>query len=148
MNLLAAQMLANEKLAEHGLILQGWKFEFDHAVRRYGSCSHKKKCITLSEPLTLLNDYADINDTVLHEIAHALVGSGHGHDAVWKDKCVELGCRPIRCGDGEVTPAKYQATCVCGKTYSRINRVKRGRKLYCLCQNKKSPKKYLVYTKV
>lgn len=30
-------------------------------------------------------------DTVAHEVAHALVGPAHGHDAVWRRKAVELG---------------------------------------------------------
>ena len=38
-------------------------------------------------------------NTIRHEYAHALVylrepGSSHGHDAVWKAACREVGCRP------------------------------------------------------
>ncbi|MCR4935677.1 MAG: SprT-like domain-containing protein [Oscillospiraceae bacterium] len=38
-------------------------------------------------------------DTARHEYAHALVwlrdpGSDHGHDAVWKAACLEVGCTP------------------------------------------------------
>ena len=28
--------------------------------------------------------WSDIRDTLLHEIAHAIAGPGHGHDAVWQ----------------------------------------------------------------
>ena len=39
-------------------------------------------------------------DTVRHEYAHAaaalLTGRRHGHDAVWKDICVRIGCKPER----------------------------------------------------
>jgi SWI/SNF-related matrix-associated actin-dependent regulator 1 of chromatin subfamily A len=31
-------------------------------------------------------------DTILHEIAHAIVGPHHGHDEVWRGKAVEIGC--------------------------------------------------------
>ena len=40
------------------------------------------------------HDPDEVRDTILHEIAHALVGPGHGHDAVWKAKCVEVGAKP------------------------------------------------------
>jgi predicted SprT family Zn-dependent metalloprotease len=39
---------------------------------------------------------AEITDTLLHEIAHALVGPRHGHDLVWQAKCIEIGARPKR----------------------------------------------------
>ena len=37
-------------------------------------------------------DIDHIRDTILHEIAHALVGPCHGHDAVWRQKAREIGC--------------------------------------------------------
>ena len=36
----------------------------------------------------------DIKDTVLHEIAHAIVGSQHHHDYVWKACCNKIGYKP------------------------------------------------------
>jgi hypothetical protein len=44
------------------------------------------------------NGAEEIVDTILHEIAHALVGPRHGHDTVWKAKCTDIGARPERCG--------------------------------------------------
>lgn len=38
----------------------------------------------------------DIKDTVLHEIAHAIVGGRHHHDNVWKACCNKIGCRAER----------------------------------------------------
>jgi len=40
-------------------------------------------------------------NTVRHEYAHILTGlryprEDHGHDGVWKEACVEVGCRPNR----------------------------------------------------
>jgi len=37
-----------------------------------------------------------VRDTLLHEIAHALVGTAHGHDEVWKAKCLEIGAINLR----------------------------------------------------
>lgn len=36
------------------------------------------------------NTEDEIMETLLHEIAHALT-PGHGHDRVWKAKCIEIG---------------------------------------------------------
>ena len=38
-----------------------------------------------------------MTDTILHEMAHALVGQVHGHDAVWQAQV--LGCSGRRCHD-------------------------------------------------
>ncbi len=35
--------------------------------------------------------------TILHEIAHALVGPGHGHDSVWRTQALKIGCTGSRC---------------------------------------------------
>jgi predicted SprT family Zn-dependent metalloprotease len=89
-----ARNLAWELMARHALT--GWRFEFDHARRRFGSCRYGQKRITLSRPLTLLNAEDQVRDTLLHEIAHALA-PGDGHGAVWRRKCREVGAKPQRC---------------------------------------------------
>ena len=96
-----AAQLARSLMIQHGL--SGWAFRFDHARRRFGSCRYGEKTITLSRPLTLLNDDGQVRDTVLHEIAHALC-PGDGHGPNWKAACRRLGAdrfvaTPIRpCG--------------------------------------------------
>ena len=94
MNLYVARDLARTLMARHGLT--GWAFRFDHARRRFGSCSTVRKRITLSRPLTLLNEEAEVRDTILHEIAHALA-PGDGHGRAWKAACVRVGAKPVRC---------------------------------------------------
>lgn len=42
-----------------------------------------------------LDNWERIKTTVLHEIAHAIVGHAHGHDRVWVNCCKSIG------GDGE-----------------------------------------------
>lgn len=71
--------------------LHGWAFRFDSARRRAGSCTHGTRTITLSGPLTDLYDQATVRGVILHEIAHALVGPSHHHDAVWKRAARMLG---------------------------------------------------------
>ena len=82
-------------LSEHGL--SDWSLKLDHARRRAGSCDYRKKQISLSRHYVRYAEPAHIQDTILHEIAHALVGPRHGHDAVWRMKAREIGCTATRC---------------------------------------------------
>jgi predicted SprT family Zn-dependent metalloprotease len=123
MNLQDAKNLAIELLEKHDLLSSGWYFEFDNAKRRFGCCNYTQKRITLSKNLVGLNDEARVKNTILHEIAHALVGRRHGHDYVWRRKAIEIGCDGRRCysSDKVVKPqSKYIAECSgCGKVHNR-----------------------------
>jgi predicted SprT family Zn-dependent metalloprotease len=145
--------LATKLLQEHGLRQKGWVIDIDNAKRRFGCCNYTQKEISLSRPLIEANDYAQVLDTILHEIAHALT-PGHHHDEVWKAKCREIGCKDERCysdKDTVLIAGKYTAVCGgCGKTHSRHKRTPRGRRFACLCQNhiKDWSKKQLLEYKV
>lgn len=89
MKLADAQALARALMDDHGLT--EWNFRFDRAKRRAGSCTYATRTITLSRALTQLYDEADVRGVILHEIAHALVGPSHRHDAVWKAQARALG---------------------------------------------------------
>jgi predicted SprT family Zn-dependent metalloprotease len=79
-----------------------WCFVWDlKAVRRYGQCRYSKKEIGVTKVLANLNTIEESKDVVLHEIAHALTGPGHGHDAAWKRMCVRVGAKPERCYTSE-----------------------------------------------
>ena len=107
---------ALQKMEEWGLIEEGWSFVWDtRAVRRYGQCRYRKREIGITKVLANLNTIEETKDVVLHEIAHALTGPGHGHDWVWKQKCVLVGARPERCytsehngGSVKTTKGKYK----------------------------------------
>ena len=75
----------------------GWKFGFDLAPARGGICRDTEKQITLSVTYCLKASEAEIIDTILHEIAHAIVGPRHGHDAVWKAVAQRIGGTAERC---------------------------------------------------
>lgn len=125
MNLQDAKALALEKMEEHGLIDRRWYFEFDNAKNAFGRCFYSKCKITLSKYLVELNSVEQVLDTILHEIAHALVGPGHNHDEVWRRCAIRIGCNGERCynkhNDNVVTPkGKYQASCPnCHKVHHR-----------------------------
>ena len=114
MNLFKARELAIELMDKHGLLDLRWSFEFDNAKRRFGCCDYRAKTISLSKSLVELNTEESVKNTILHEIAHALVGRGQGHNNVWKRKAIEIGCDGNRCYSSEnttIVQGKYQATC-------------------------------------
>lgn len=91
--------------------LKGWRFRFDHSTRRAGCCNYRNKMISISFHLACTGKDADIRDTILHEIAHALVGKKHNHDAIWRAKAMEIGCSGERCHRLEFAPPRYQVRC-------------------------------------
>ena len=138
MELERAEDLANELMGEHGLfdtlfVKDMWAFKFDNAKRRLGCCHYHNKTITLSRYFTKLNDESIIFDTILHEIAHAIVGYSHGHDEVWRAKAIEIGCSGKRtCSESIAPKGKYVAICVgCGKK----NYIHRKKKRTSSCGN-------------
>lgn len=118
---------------EHGL--HHWAFQFDHSVRRFGVCRFGTQTISLSKRLVELNDEARVRNTILHEIAHALVGPGHGHDYVWKIRARQIGCDGRTCVDSKTVAlpeAPWVGTCPgCGKTTTRHRLTQKARQLAC-----------------
>jgi len=95
----------------------------------------RRKIISLSKIYLPLLKPEEIKDTILHEIAHGLVGGKHGHDLMWKQKAIEIGCNGERLyhGEAHVKP-KYMGTCPnCGK---RILRHRRKAISCSICDNK------------
>ena len=114
MNIRDAESLARHLMFKHGLIRDGWSFDWSQAKTMLGKCSHRKRVIYLSEPITRSNDEARVKDTILHEIAHALVGHGHGHNHIWRAKAISIGCSGSRCG--AIKPSaelRHRYTAVC-----------------------------------
>jgi len=150
MELQKAQDLATLLMARHSLFTEGWQFKFDNAKRRFGVCKHGRKVIGLSKPIVLLNDVLEVRDVILHEIAHALVGSGHGHDNVWKAKVKEIGAKPERCYDDskvETPDAKYIAICRSCSTVHKRHKKPNSRFQSCGRCNPKFDRRYLLVWK-
>lgn len=101
--------LAAALLAEHGLA--GWSFSFDHASRRAGCCDYRRKRISLALQFARQAGEEEIRDTLLHEIAHALVGKKHNHDAVWRAKAQQIGGSGERCHNLSFSPPRYIVAC-------------------------------------
>jgi predicted SprT family Zn-dependent metalloprotease len=120
-----ALTLARGLVAQHGL--SGWTVALDRAKTRAGACHYSRRLITLSTPLTRLHTEDHVRDTILHEIAHALVGPRHRHDAVWRAKALEIGCTGQRCvpADAPKVDGDWLGTCPAGHEVHRHRRPQR-----------------------
>ncbi|MEK9763194.1 MAG: SprT-like domain-containing protein [Deltaproteobacteria bacterium] len=112
MELRGVKLLAERLLNEHELFDKGWRFSFDRAKRRAGSCKFSNKEITLAKAYAEQENYKEIKNTILHEIAHALVGPKHGHNEIWRQKALEIGCDAERCHYVVFSKPKYKLTCI------------------------------------
>ncbi|ALA45108.1 hypothetical protein ADS69_00003 [Enterobacter phage phiEap-3] len=108
---------ARTMMEKHGLISNGWTFRINGRITKtLGRCSYAKKLIELSGRHVAEDIYEDILDTLLHEIAHALVGRGYEHGKVWQAMALRLGAKP--------SPSKT--------TTKDANLVDKNEILYCL----------------
>ena len=121
------EALANELIERHKAasgLAKDWRFGFDLAPSRAGVCKYGERRIDLSVSFCLCASRAEIIDTILHEIAHAIVGKVHNHDAVWTAKAREIGCSGERTHTIRHTAARWIGECGCGQRWfrQRLNR--------------------------
>lgn len=91
MDLIKAQVRAVNELKKHGLAEQGWTFAFDRATSRLGQCDFGKKRITISKYFTGAATLEQFEQTLFHEVAHALLPVAAKHGWQWKRKAREIG---------------------------------------------------------
>ncbi|MCO7222845.1 SprT-like domain-containing protein [Pleionea sp. CnH1-48] len=85
--------------------LEDWTLFFDSARRRAGACVPSKQRIQVSRYHLQHNSWPVVEDTLLHEAAHALAWYYHeytGHGAIWKQYARQLGASPQARGHFEV----------------------------------------------
>lgn len=116
---------------------RGWTFAFDRAHRRIGCCTWRVgeaivRRLSLSRHFAFRLSWEALEDTVRHEIAHALdyeTRGRSGHDDVWKTLAVRCGARPERLHAAipvDAERARYVGTCpTCGGEYPFFRRLKR-----------------------
>lgn len=110
--------------------LHDWTLELRRSRRRIGVCYYRDRLIGLSRAFVEMNDWDTVEQTVLHEIAHALVGVGHGHDSVWVDMAFSVGVREpsSRSRGTQQIPGRYRSVCgTCGVVGYRHQRVRPNR---------------------
>lgn len=131
MDLFQAEQMAVQLFKAHGLLKRGWTFEFDSSEKRFGCCFRQQSKITVSKALVELNSEAEVQDVILHEIAHALT-PGHKHDDHWKVVCLAIGARPERCYNSQrVVPVPKRWTGRCPKCGNEIQTLYPKRRWHC-----------------
>ena len=105
----------------HGLLSKGWRPKIVDDRSRGGYCHWERKILAISVH-HLSSPEDKIVDTILHEIAHALVGPYvKQHGEIWRRKALEIGCSGHRCMRMQ-TPYKYTGFCKNCKRESKANR--------------------------
>jgi predicted SprT family Zn-dependent metalloprotease len=137
MNLHEAETLARRLMSEYGVTQMGWRFCWDkRPLRRLGHTRYRQKEIGLSVTPTQYGTKAEVEDTIRHEIAHALVGPGYGHDEVWQRMARHVGATPKASTMTQnhsvmaKQAAKYTATCGCPGQVHGIQRMTESQRLY------------------
>jgi hypothetical protein len=108
--------------------------------------SYHDGTIEISKHLLPMGE-ARVKNTLMHEIAHAIVGPGHGHNHVWRSKAIELGSDGQRCHVFEA-PHKYDVVCAVHGVVAKRNRLpKRGMRQSCpkCCRGRYNADYPLVY---
>ncbi len=103
-----------ELMRRHGLDPAQWVARLDDSRSRAGACNFRDKVISLSRLYVRAASTGELDDTILHEIAHALVGPQHHHDAVWRAQARAIGCSGDRCHSLKFSPPRWMAACVAG----------------------------------
>lgn len=90
-----ALLKTKEMLEANGL--KDWHARLSASLPCIGKCDYKTKTIWLNIHGVDTHPDIEVNDTISHEIAHAVVGHVHGHNDIWKAKAKELGALPQEC---------------------------------------------------
>jgi hypothetical protein len=137
MELQEAKKLALKLMGMH--LNDRWRFKFMNSKRAIGQCAQIRGVdagwIKLSMHMIPVMNEAEVKNTILHEIAHALVGAHHGHNSIWRRKALEIGCNGNRTSNLSVANQmqyKYKATCPCCGNVSGMSRQPK-RDYWCKC---------------
>ena len=141
--------LMQDFMAIHGLTKKGWTSIVNDNRSRLGYCDWRNKTIALSSFHILHSPDDAVLNTILHEIAHALVGpSKNPHGDIWRNKALEIGCTGERCGHMNA-PKKFTGHCRnCGKECQTNRRTKVACSTCCKSyNNSRFNDKYLIIWK-
>lgn len=139
MDLREARELAEELLEFH-VGNTGWTVgPFTRRKTQAGVCVYNTRQIRLSAPLVKLNTRERVIETILHEIAHVLVGpdvAAHGPE--WAATAKSLGladpaAKAIIGVDIKAPPPLYQGVCERGCKYEYLRRPAKRTLTWGLC---------------
>lgn len=106
MDSLSVRLMARNLLDSNGLT--DWTFRFNTNTTRVGVCKYGPQRIEISERFTKTMTEAQVRNVITHEVAHALVGYGHGHDATWARTHRSLGGDGKRCQSVSLDKSEYK----------------------------------------
>lgn len=140
--------LARDLVYQH--LGQAWSVTTNNSMTTLGICRHNSKSIGLSTHLLDNNGWEVVKQTVVHEIAHALVGYHAHHNSIWRAKCIALGGDGKTCSEASDArmPYPWLAECFfCSKATPLLSKP-RTRVLVCRqCRKPVSFRKGLFYDK-
>jgi predicted SprT family Zn-dependent metalloprotease len=133
---------ATRLIATH--LPEGWSFRFDNAKTRAGLCNFTAKRISVSKYLAARYSTDEVEQTLLHEIAHALAGPQAGHGDVWLVLARSIGYRGSRTHHGEIAQevARWSGVCPNGHPTVRFRRPKRD--MSCGRCSRRFDRRYLI----
>ena len=116
--------------------LNDWNFEFNRSKRSLGKCTYSTKTISLSKYFVNNNGELDeIEETIKHEIAHALCRPEDGHGPNWRKVALSIGSNGKRTADVEAfSEMKFFIKCPnCGFQHGMLRKPKKGmmERYYC-----------------
>ena len=101
MDIREANALGKEMIAQH-LPGSDWKLRWDRAPHRAGCTNFEKGQIILSVSAVEQYDDLQVEQLMLHEIAHVLAGPKTNHGKAWRDEAKALGYEGgVHCDDFE-----------------------------------------------
>lgn len=129
--------LTRRMLQKEGV--EGYIIGFNNNRSRLGVCKYTKRTIEFSSVFLSVLPRDEIIETIKHEVAHAAVGPGHGHNAVWLAKYRAMGGKGSRTvsltQEVKHATSKYAIECsVSGEVIAYRQRKRRGG-WRCTCHN-------------
>ncbi len=133
-SLAEADRLGRELVRHHtetGELKGEWKFGFNLDRVRGGVCWFEDRRIEVSVTYCHRENPEGVRNTILHEIAHAIVGYDQKHNGVFKEVCLRIGGDPRSCHEVEHTPPRWMGLCGCGNRFPRHRLSRRARTGVC-----------------
>jgi predicted SprT family Zn-dependent metalloprotease len=124
-----------------GFELWGWKFGFANGATRVGHCDFDYKEIMISLEHSRYGTEAELNEIILHEIAHAVMGHHHHHDEHWRDLAQMIGATGNRCQEMRYIPPRYLMKC---ENYCWVGSA--NKKGSYQCRRCQAPVLYMIYS--
>ncbi len=126
----AAVVRGSELMIKHGL--GDWRVQLQSKRTVLADAAYFQKRIRYSKYFIKVATQEQFDGVTLHEIAHGLVGPGHGHDAAFKRMALSIGADPAYAERKvDIQIYKYQLSCPKCDLSGGCNRVMSGLCRHC-----------------